>query len=141
MVTFITYPCCLEFKFICYFCNTLDVSSSKNEVGTSKVSISINRRRRRSQTVRPAKIKKRPILVLAYPSRLQALYTVGAKKKASIPFLKGPKMYAVLSNKRTVWTLCVLVPYFNILITSSTHVILHLRLFFNELKLRPLPLY
>ena len=55
-------------NFFCYFCNALDVSSSKNEVGTSKVSISINRRRRRSQTVWPTKIKKAAAF-LFYPIR------------------------------------------------------------------------
>ena len=48
-------------NFFCYFCNALDVSSSKNEVGMSKASISINRRRWRSQIVWPTKIKKRPL--------------------------------------------------------------------------------
>ena len=39
----------------------LHISSSKDEVGTSKLSISINRRRWRSQIVWPTKIKKRPL--------------------------------------------------------------------------------
>ena len=34
MVAFISYRCLLDFKLFCYFCNALDVSSSKNEVGT-----------------------------------------------------------------------------------------------------------
>ena len=63
--------------------------------------------------------------------------TVGAKKK----FPYHPKKYAVLSDKRTVWALCVLVPYFNVLITSSTQVSSILTIIFNMLKLRPLPLY
>ena len=40
------------------FCNALNVSSSKNKVAMSKVSTSINWKRRRSQTVWSIKIKK-----------------------------------------------------------------------------------
>ena len=45
-------------NYFCNFCNASDVSSSKNEVAMYKVSISINLRRWRSQTVWPTKIKR-----------------------------------------------------------------------------------
>ena len=49
------------------------------------------------------------------------IYSRG-QKKVFIPYFKRPKKYAILSDKRTVWALCVLVPYFNVLITSSAHI-------------------
>ena len=49
-------------------------------------------------------------------------------KKVSIPYFKHLKKYAVLSDKRTMWALCVLVPYFNV---PARTFVLYLRLFFK----------
>ena len=56
-------------NFFCYFCNASDVSSLKNEVGTSKVSISINWRRRRKSNGLADQDKNKESAFLFYPIR------------------------------------------------------------------------
>ena len=65
------------------------------------------------------------------------MYSRGPKT-VSISYFKRPKKHAVLSDKRTVWALCVvLVPYFNVLITSSSHVSVIFTIIFLCVKTAP----
>ena len=86
-------------NFFCYFCNTLDVSSSKNEAGTSKVNISINRRRRRSQTVWPTKIKKWPLFGFSLSVETSNfIYKAFDKYSLKIKWLYYRQVFFLLEN-------------------------------------------